>query len=105
MVNIQAIYDNGLATNIHLSWLSPIRKRTLEIVGSERTALVECVKQETIIYEERKIAPLKLEENNTIKDEITNFLKAIETGKSNFNSAIVGARAVDVIKKAIEPLR
>lgn len=105
MVNIQGIYDNSLVTNIHLSWLSPIRRRTIEIVGSERTALVECVKQEINIYEEGKIEPLKLEANNTIRDEIVNFLNAIETGKSSFNSAIVGARAVDIIKKAIETLK
>lgn len=105
MVNIRAIYDNSLVTNIHLSWLSPIRRRTIEIVGSERTALVECVKQEINIYEEGKIEPLKLEANNTIRDEIVNFLNAIETGKSSFNSAIVGARAVDIIKKAIETLK
>ena len=105
MINIQGIYDNGLVANIHLSWLSPIRRRTIEIVGSECTASIECVEQVINLYEDEKSKPLKIEPNNTIREEIMNFLKATETGKSNFNSAIVGARAVDIIEKAIESLK
>ncbi|MDI3501382.1 MAG: UDP-N-acetylglucosamine 3-dehydrogenase [Thermoanaerobacter sp.] len=106
VVSLQAIFDNGMFANIHLSWLSPKRRRILEVVGSKHTALVECVKQEIRIYKENnKEELLKVEVNNTIRDEALNFIKAIETGKNNFNSSIVGARNVEMIERAIDSLR
>jgi len=106
VASLQAIFDDGTFANIHLSWLSPIRRRILEIVGSKRTALVKCVKQEIKIFErnnEEKV--LDVEVNNTIRDEILNFIRAIETGKNNFNSSIIGARNVEIIERAINSLR
>ena len=105
VASLQAIFDDGTFANIHLSWVSPIRRRILEIVGSKRTALVECVKQEIRIYEGNEEKLLKVEVNNTIKDEALNFIRAIETGKNNFNSSIVGARNVEMIERAIVSLR
>jgi len=107
VVSLQAIFDDGVFANIHLSWLSPIRRRTLEIVGSKRTALVECVKQEIKIFDgnNNKERLLDVEVNNTIRDEALNFIKAIKTGKNNFNSSIVGARNVEMIERAINSLR
>jgi len=106
VVSLQALYDDETFANVHLSWLSPIRRRSLEIVGSKRTALVECVKQKIRIYEEGKEQlPKEVEANNTIRDEALNFIRAIETGKNSFNSSIVGARNVEIIEKAISLLR
>lgn len=106
VVSSQAIFDDGTFANIHLSWLSPIRRRILEIVGSKRTGLVECVKQEIKIFDgnnEEKLLDVGV--NNTIKEEALNFIRAIETGKNNFNSSIVGARNVEMIERAINSLR
>jgi len=105
VVSLQALFDNGTFANIHLSWLSPVRRRILEIVGSKRTALVECVKQEIKIYESNEEKLLEIEVNNTIRDEALNFIRAIETRKNNFNSSIVGARNVEMIERAIGSLR
>ena len=105
VASLQAIFDDGIFANIHLSWLSPIRRRILEIVGSKRTALVECVKQKIRIFEESEEKLLEVEVNNTIREEALNFIRAIETGKNNFNSSIVGARNVEMIERAINSLR
>jgi len=78
------------------------------VVGFKRTALVECVKQEIRIYEKanpNKEKSLEVEVNNTIKDEALNFIRAIETGKNNFNASIVGARNVEMIERAISSLK
>jgi predicted dehydrogenase len=103
--SLQAIFNDGTFANIHLSWLSPIRRRVLEVVGSKRTALVDCVKQKIRIYKEDEEEQLEVEVNNTIRDEALNFIRAIETGKSNFNSSIVGARNVEMVERAISSLR
>jgi len=105
VASLQAIFNGGIFANIHLSWLSPIRRRVLEVVGSKRTALVECAEQKIKIYNEDSEELLKIEANNTIRDEALNFIKAIETGKSNFNSSIVGARNVEMVERAISSLK
>ena len=105
VATLEAAYENGIFANIHLSWLSPVRRRILEIIGSKRTALVDCVKQEIKIFEEDKEKTLEVEVNNTIRDEALNFIRAMKTGKNNFNSSIVGARAVEIIERAINSLR
>jgi len=104
VATLQAVYNDRTFSNIHLSWLSPIRRRMLEIVGSKRSTLVECVKQEIRIFEENEERLLEVEVNNTIRDEALNFIRAIETGKNNFNSSIVGARNVEMIERAISSL-
>ncbi|OQX54020.1 MAG: hypothetical protein B5M53_06235 [Candidatus Cloacimonas sp. 4484_209] len=101
---LQAAYRDFFA-NFHLSWLTPIRRRTMEIVGSKRTGLIECVDQQICVYEGGDSYSLDVEPNNTIREEALNFIKSIETGKSCFNSAIIGARVVDLIEKAIKSLR
>ena len=106
VASLQAVFDDGLFTNIHLSWLSPIRRRTMEIVGSECSAIVECVKQEITVYEnDGNVKQLNVKPNNTIRDEIMNFINAIKTGRNNFNSAIIGLRTVELIEQALSTLR
>ncbi|TYL36433.1 hypothetical protein CV102_22690 [Natronococcus pandeyae] len=81
---------------VQLSWVDPVRRRQLEIVGAERSAVVECVDQ-TIDVAGTAPDPIDVVKNNTIRTEAQNFINAIETGQNTFNSAIVGARTVDVI--------
>lgn len=104
VVSLQALFNHFFAS-IHLSWLSPIRRRVLEIVGSKRTALVECVKQTIKLYEEDEERVMDVKANNTIKDEIINFIEAIKTGKNTFNSSIIGVKNVEMIEKALNSLR
>jgi len=106
VASLQAIFDDSLFANIHLSWLSPIRRRIMEIIGSERSAIVECVKQEITVYEnDGNVRHLNVKLNNTIRDEIINFINAIKTGRNNFNSAIIGLRTVELIEQALSALR
>lgn len=48
---------------------------------------------------------IEVNANNTIREEALNFLNAIKTGKNTFNSAIVGARCVEMIDRVIEQRR
>ncbi|HIH72544.1 MAG: UDP-N-acetylglucosamine 3-dehydrogenase [Pyrococcus sp.] len=106
VASLQAVFEDRFFANIHLSWLTPVRRRTMEIVGSERSAIVECVEQKITIYEnEGGTRQLYVEPNNTIREEIINFIEAIRTGKNNFNSAIIGLRTIELIEEALNSLR
>lgn len=85
---------------VEVSWNDRIRRRSLEISGSKRSARVNCVEQEIEIFDQNKESNLgQVQSNNTIRDEAKNFIQSIETRKNTFNSAIVGARTVDKIEQ------
>jgi len=102
MVFINLDYGDFIA-NIELSWLTPERKRLMEIVGSERMAKVECVKQKIHVFEgNERDFDLEVEGNNTIREEALNFVDSIKNGKMPFNSHIIGAKNVDIIEKIMK---
>jgi len=91
--------------NIDLSWLNPIRRRRIEIVGSEKTVIVDCVMQKielidnsSDVSEQIPIIP-----NNTIKDELRFFLEYVKSRKSipdNAPNGKVAKRIIETIEKA-----
>jgi len=100
---IQADFNKKFFVNVEVSWLQPIKRRILEVVGSKSSAVVDCVGQKIEIYETNKNKySIDVHPNNTIRDEILNFIDSIKTGKSQFNPAIVGARAVEMIERAVK---
>jgi len=101
---IQADYDEFFA-NIHLSWIVPVRRRKLEIIGTTKSITADCVKQTASIYDGSFCKDLAINANNTIRDEIMNFLDSTKTGKSDYNSSIVGARTIQMVDEAIKNVR
>jgi len=95
-------YDSFIA-NVELSWITPERKRELNLIGSKRSAKVECVKQKLYVFENetKKGTEWNVESNNTIKDEALNFISAIKNKKMMYNSHIIGAKIVDIIEKIV----
>lgn len=93
-------FELGDATAIvQVSWVDHVRRRALEIAGSERSAVVDCVDQTLETYQNEDRVQHDIRNNNTIRREAQNFIRAIETGENTFNSAIVGARTVDAIDR------
>ena len=104
MAFIHFIYDDFIA-DIELSWITPERKRIMEIIGSERSAKIECVKQNMYIFEgNNKDFDMEIKDNNTIREEALNFINSIKNQKMPFNSHIIGAKNVDIIEKIMESL-
>jgi predicted dehydrogenase len=98
---INLAYDDFMA-NIELSWVTPERKRLLGIIGSERSAKIECVRQMMHVFEgNTNQLDLPVEGNNTIREEAVNFIDSVKTGKMMFNSHIIGAKNVDIIEKVM----
>lgn len=92
--------STDLCANVSLSWVDPVRRREVRIIGEERSAVAHCADQQLEISEDGSWFTYDVEPNNTIQAEIENFLDTIETRENTFNSAIVGARAVQVMEEA-----
>jgi len=94
-------YKDFVAT-IELSWLTPERKRLMEIIGSDKMAKIECVKQKMHIFEgNEKQFDIEIEANNTIREEAINFIESIKYQRMPFNSHIIGAKNVDIVEKIV----
>ncbi|MHA1200321.1 MAG: Gfo/Idh/MocA family protein [Candidatus Heimdallarchaeaceae archaeon] len=105
MAILQLNYQSYLTANIHISWINPIKRRRIEIIGSNKSAIVECVKQTIELYDKKgNVEQVEIEANNTIREELLNFIESVKSGKSFKNSAIIGLRTVDFIEKTISIL-
>ena len=84
---------------MQLSWDDWIRRRTIELVGTEASALVKAVDQNIVIYDEDGTERIPVEANNTIRREAANFVEAIRTRRNTANSAVIGVRTVEAIER------
>jgi len=73
---IDSFGGKDIFVNIVMSWLNPIRNRKIVIVGSENTALIECVKQTVQLINNHSgvSEDIQITPNNTIRDELNYFL-------------------------------
>lgn len=95
---IEARTRNGPVSTYHVSWLSPIRKREIEIVGSKRSAHIDAVEQTIKVFAEGgKNTEVRVRKNNTIREEELNFISSIRQGKAKVNTVELGIRNVDTI--------
>ena len=102
---VTALYPGGQPANFELSWLRPIRSRSLEIVGEKRDAIVDCAAQKIEIVEDGTPSAHPVEVNNTLLDEVGHFIKSIGQRKNPLNSALIGARNVQAIEAILESVR
>jgi predicted dehydrogenase len=99
---------NKTIVALEMSWLIPKKRRELEIVGSEKTAFVDCLTQDIKIYDytEEMENKLCVSVNNTLRDELEFFIKCIEQNKKDVvNSAKVGARVVKTLEIAQKSIK
>ena len=107
------------------SWLIPVygKKRDLIVVGSERTAKIDYLKpQELEIFdvriekhedvsgvqfrlesEQSVIIPLEYKE--PLKEELTHFIKCVETRSKPLSDGMAGVRAVEMIEAAFQSVK
>jgi predicted dehydrogenase len=103
-------FDGKLMAHIELSWLQPGKVRQATIIGSERSASVDCLNQSIGIYENGDGDRFNLDvtRNNTILDEVSHFAGSILGGKNSNNLGSVGAGNVAVLeslKRSLEEER
>jgi len=99
-------FDNHLMAHVELSWLQPGKIREATIIGSERSAVVDCVGQSVRIYEngDGESFSLDVKPNNTILDETGHFAESILGKENSNNPGPVGARNVAVLEKLKESM-
>jgi predicted dehydrogenase len=97
---INAKLDNILI-DIEVSWVTPKKERSLVMVCSEATVFVDCTRQRITIYNNEKAAyqEVDLVPNNTIQDELREFLRCTESRGISIVDAEVGLNTIKVLEK------
>jgi UDP-N-acetylglucosamine 3-dehydrogenase len=93
-------FDDRLLAHVELSWLEPRKTRELVVIGSERTATVDCLSQRVEIYANCNGGRFKIDvaSNNTILDEVGHFAHSIRINKNGRNPGSIGAENVAVLE-------
>jgi UDP-N-acetylglucosamine 3-dehydrogenase len=93
-------FDGKPMAHIELSWLQPGKTRELILVGSERSARVDCLNQSINICENNDGGgfDLQVAKNNTLLDEVTHFVGCILSNTNSKNHGAVGAKNVTVLE-------
>ncbi len=96
---------DGIVSHANLSWLVPRKTRLIEIIGENRSALIDAVGQEVTIYESGYTYKLGIERNNTIRTELLHFLESIGSPLTETkNSGVIGVKTVEMIEAAKKSL-
>jgi UDP-N-acetylglucosamine 3-dehydrogenase len=103
-------FEEKLMAHVELSWLQPGKVRELNIMGRERSATVDCLRQDIRIYDNHEGTGFNLDvpKNNTIFDEVSHFTKSIVGNTNHRNPGAVGASNIAVlesIKRAMKEER
>ena len=82
--------------NLELSWITPNKVRDLVLVGSQKTAFVRLVEQKMTIRDNETgdDDEVGIEESNTIRSELEDFLDCIKNKKEPVANGMVGAQII-----------
>ncbi|MEM3008144.1 MAG: Gfo/Idh/MocA family oxidoreductase [Candidatus Nitrosotenuis sp.] len=102
---ISPLNETPIIVNVELSWLDPIKKRTLTLVGSRNTLLVDCFLQKIQLIDNtsKKLKNVGIVANNTIRDELEFFTNSVRQKKQiehPMPTGDIAKRVLEVIEKA-----
>lgn len=93
-------FNGKSMAHVELSWLQPGKRRELTVVGSERSASVDCLDQTIRIFEgdDGEKFGLNVLKNNTILDEVSHFVECISRDTNSKNNGAIGAKNTAVLE-------
>jgi UDP-N-acetylglucosamine 3-dehydrogenase len=93
-------FGDKLMAHIELSWLQPGKVRELSVIGSKRSATVDCLSQKIKVFEDNNGNNYNIEirENNTIFDEVSHFVNSIRDHNNHKNPGLIGANNVAILE-------
>jgi predicted dehydrogenase len=104
-VYILCEFPNNIMTHTEISWTLPERVREVDVIGRKVTAKIQAIPQEVTIFEgSNEGRKLDIKENNTLGDELKQFIQAVKTNSKVSNSGLIGAKTVELVEKTRESL-
>ena len=98
-------FPNNIMTHTEISWTLPEKVRQVDVIGSKATAKIKAISQEVEVFEgSNEGNKLDIKSNNTLGDELQQFIIGSKSGSDLSNSGIVGAKTVELMEATRESL-
>jgi predicted dehydrogenase len=92
--------------NLEISWLTPEKIRRAVVVGSKKSAFVDCLKQKLEIYDNdsKTCEVIPVQASNALTEEISHFLNCVRKGEANVADGEIGRAIIFILEKAKESM-
>lgn len=98
-------FPNKILTHTEISWTLPEKTRNIDVIGRKATAKIQALPQTVEVFEKSNEGKqLDIKPNNTLGDELKNFIKSVKNGKKPTNNGAVGAKTVELMVKTRKSL-
>lgn len=99
---IMTKYDHDVLTILETNWLTPYKKRQLNITGVEGIISVDYGEQSVTVFKENdKVEKVKVDNKEPLKEELRSFINSIQTGSTPEVSGEDGFEALKIVDAAM----
>lgn len=99
---IMTKYDNDVLTILETNWLTPYKKRQLNITGVDGIISVDYGEQTVTVYKENnKVEKVKVDNKEPLKEELRSFVNAVQNKTSPEVSGQDGFEALKIVDAAM----
>lgn len=96
-------YDNDVLTILETNWLTPYKKRQLNITGVDGIISVDYGEQTVTVFKENdKVEKVKVENKEPLKEELRSFVDAVQTKGTPEVSGQDGYEALKIVEAAMK---
>lgn len=121
VVYLNIVYDNGVMANLRLSWLDPVKQRTITVVGSQKMLVYDDIAANKVILYDKGVEvpsysvteaefrasyrhggeiPIPIEWKEPLKIECSHFIDCIRSGELPRSDGEDGLRVLKVLETA-----
>ncbi len=100
---IMTKYDNDVLTILETNWLTPYKKRQLNITGVDGIISVDYGEQTVTVYKENnKVEKVKVDNKEPLKEELRSFVNAVQNKTTPEVSGQDGFEALKIVDAAMK---
>lgn len=100
---IMTKYDNGALSILETNWLTPYKKRQLNITGVDGIISVDYGSQEVTLYKENNHKEeVKVDNKEPLKEELRSFINAVQTDSNPEVTGQDGYEALRIVEAAMK---
>lgn len=121
VVYLNIVYDNGVMANLRLSWLDPVKQRTITVVGSQKMLVYDDIAANKVIlydkgvdvpsysvteaefrasYRHGEEIPIPIQWREPLRVECSHFVDCIRSGELPRSDGEDGLRVLKVLETA-----
>ena len=98
---IMTKYQNGVVSILETNWLTPYKKRQLDITGTEGIISIDYGNQTLKLYKNEKSEEIPVENKEPLKEELKSFIESVDNDNQPPITGMDGYNALEVVQAAI----